>query len=250
MHVFLREENRSTFLARVDPRVKLYSAMAILAMVLTYRGFLFPLLVATASLALCLALGMPVKRLLFRFSEPAFIVAVLILLKLFFTGKEVLWTIHLAGASLTAHRDGLLDGLLIAARIVGGVSLITLLTSSTPFTDFLGALTWMRVPRGIIEISIFAYRYIFLLLDDASVIYSAQKNRLGYSSLRRGLSSFGVLAGSLTVKAFDNSQHAALAMMQRGYDGRMPLAAQKPLRVSQVALSVLFIVVMGIVWKM
>ena len=249
MHIFLREENRNTFLARVDPRVKLYSAMALLAMVLTYRGFLFPLFVAVLSLSFCLALGMPVKRLLFRFSEPVFIVAVLILLKVFFTGKEVLWTIHLPGVSLAAHRDGLMDGLLIAARIIGGVSLITLLSSSTPFTEFLGALTWMRVPKGIVEVSIFAYRYIFLLLDDASVIYSAQKNRLGYSSLRRGLSSFGVLAGSLTVKAFDNSQHAALAMMQRGYDGRMPLAAQGPLKVSQVALSVLFILIMGIAWK-
>jgi energy-coupling factor transporter transmembrane protein EcfT len=63
------------------------------------------------------------------------------------------------------------------------------------------------------------------------------------------LNSFGVLAGSLTVKAFDNSQHAALAMMQRGYDGRMPLAAQRPLGTLQVALSMLFILLMGIVWK-
>ena len=249
MHLFLKEENKSGFLSRVDPRVKLYSGMILLAMVLTYRGFLFPLIVAVFCLCLCLALGVPVKRLLFRFSEPAFIVAVLVLLKVFFTGKDVLWTFHLLGASLAAHRDGLIDGLLIASRIISGVSLIALLSFSTPFTEFLGALTWMRVPKGIIEVSIFAYRYIFLLLDDASVIYSAQKNRLGYSSLRRALSSFGVLAGSLTVKAFDNSQHAALAMMQRGYDGRMPLAAQRPLGTLQVALSVLFILLMGIVWK-
>ncbi len=249
MHLSLSEESKSSFLSRVDPRVKLYSGMILLAMVLTYHGFLFPLLVAVLSLCLCLALGVPVKRLLFRFSEPAFIVAVLILLKLLFTGKDVLWTFHLFGANLAAHRDGLIDGLLIACRIISGVSLITLLSFSTPFTEFLGALTWMRVPKGIIEISIFAYRYIFLLLDDASVIYSAQKNRLGYSSLRRALSSFGVLAGSLTIKAFDNSQHAALAMMQRGYDGRMPLAAQRPLGAPQVALSMLFILLMGIVWK-
>jgi cobalt/nickel transport system permease protein len=248
MHVFLREESKAGFLSRVDPRVKLYSGIALLAMVLTYHGFLFPLVVALLSLSLCLALGVPVKRLLFRFSEPAFIVAVLILLKLFFTGKEVLWTFHLLGTDLTAHRDGLMEGLIIACRIISGVSLIALLSFSTPFTEFLGALTWMRVPRGMVEISIFAYRYIFLLLDDASVIYSAQKNRLGYSSLRRALSSFGVLAGSLTVKAFDNSQHAALAMAQRGYDGRMPLAGQRPLALSQVALSALFIVLMGIAW--
>jgi len=249
MHVFFSEASNNHFLTRIDARVKLYSGLALLVMVLTYRGWLFPLFVAILALSFCLAMGTPVKRLLVRFSEPAFIASVLILLKLFFTGKEVIWTIHLFGAHLSAHRDGLMDGLFIACRIMSGVSLIALLSSSTLFVDFLGALTWMRVPKGIVEISIFAYRYIFLLLDDASVIYSAQKNRLGYSSLRRGLSSFGVLAGSLTVKAFDNSQHAALAMVQRGYDGRIPLIAAKPLRASHVAASMLFVLLMGLIWK-
>ncbi len=249
MHIFFSEDGGKHFLTRVDPRVKLYSGLILLVMILSYRGYAFPLFVAVLSLSFCLGLGMPVKRLLLRFSEPAFIVAVLIFLKLFFTGKEVLWTFHIFGMHLSAHRDGLVDGLFIACRIISGVSLVTLLSSSTRFTEFLGALTWMRVPKGIIEISIFAYRYIFLLLDDASVIYSAQKNRLGYSTLRRGLTSFGVLAGSLTVKAFDNSQHAALAMTQRGYDGKLPLIAQGPLKASHVALSMLFILLMGVAWQ-
>ena len=62
----------------------------------------------------------------------------------------------------------------------------------------------------------FAYRYIFVLLDDATVIYSAQKNRLGYSTIRRGLSSFGVLAGSLTLKAFDQQPGTRRLPWSRG----------------------------------
>lgn len=249
MHTIFGETDGNHVLGRLDARVKLLSALVLLAMVLTYRGYLFPLVVTALCLALCFALRVPPKRLLARFSEPLFIVFVLVLIKCFFTGRETMWTFHFPGFELSGHRDGLVDGTLIASRIIAGVSLVTLLSSSTRFTELLAALAWLRVPRGFIEVSAFAYRYIFLLFDDAMVIYGAQKNRLGYSSLRRGLSSFGVLAGSLTLKAFDNSQHASLAMVQRGYDGRMPLMGQRPIRASEVVLSMLFLCLMGIAWK-
>ena len=249
MHTFFGEMDEDHLLGRLDARVKLLSAIALLAMVLTYKGYFFPLLVTILSLSLCFALRLSPKRLFLRFSEPAFIAIVLILLKCFFTGKEALWTFHAFGLELIAHRDGLIAGLLIGCRIIGGVSLVVALGTFTRFTDLLAAFSWLRVPKGFIEVSVFAYRYIFLLLDDAMVIYSAQKNRLGYSSMRRGLNSFGVLAGSLTLKAFDNSQNASLAMIQRGYDGRLPLMAQRPFKFSQVALSMFFVCLMGVVWK-
>jgi cobalt/nickel transport system permease protein len=249
MDVFFSEGGKRTFLTGVDSRVKLVSAAALLTMVLTCRGFLFPLLLVLLCLTLAAATGVNFKRFLLRLSEPLLIVGVLIVIKLLFSGKEVIGTAHLFGITLSAHKDGLIEGLLVGSRIISGVSIIGVLVASTPFTEFLGSLAWFRIPKGLIEISIFAYRYIFLLIDDAMVIYNAQKNRLGYSSIRRSFSSIGVLAGSLTLKAFDNSQHAATAMVQRGYDGSVPMAAGKPVRKSHLALSALFLLFMVIVWK-
>jgi cobalt/nickel transport system permease protein len=249
VHRLFAESNRSTFLTRLDGRVKLLSALALLAMVLTYRSYLFPLLVTVLCISSCIALRIPPKRLLLRFSEPLFIVAVLILIKTLFSGNEMAGTIRPLGIPISVHTDGLMEGLLIGARIIGAVSVMAALVSATPFTEFLASLAWLKVPRGIIEVTMFAYRSIFLLLDDAAVIYNAQKNRLGYSSLKRSFSSIGVLAGSLTLKAFDNSQHAATAMIQRGYDGRVPMTAQKPVKAFDVALSVVFLTLMVLAWK-
>ncbi len=250
MHNLYADSERRTFLTRLDGRVKIVSALALLALVLTHRGCFFPLLVTALSIALCMLMGVSLKRLLLRFSEPLFIALVLVLLKLFFSGNEVMGSINIFGVPVSAHKDGLIDGLLIGVRIVSAVSVVAVLASTTPFTEFLASLAWLRVPRGIIEVSMFAYRYIFLLLDDATVIYNAQKNRLGYSSVRRALSSIGVLAGSLTLKAFDNSQHAATAMMQRGYDGKVPMLTQGRVRLFHVALSALFLLLMVALWKM
>ncbi len=142
-----------------------------------------------------------------------------------------------------------MEGLLIASRIIGAVSIVAVLGFSTPFTEFIASLSWLRTPKQFIEILMFAYRYIFVLLEDAMVIYNAQRNRLGYSSIRRGLSSFGILTGSLILKAFEHSQNTTVAMIQRGYDGNMPMLKQRPFALSEIIVSVLFIIAMGVVWK-
>jgi cobalt/nickel transport system permease protein len=88
-----------------------------------------------------------------------------------------------------------------------------------------------------------------VLFEDATVIYIAQKNRLGYSSIKRGLSSFGTLTGSLTLKAFEQSQSITTAMVQRGYDGNIPMLKHKTFKFSEIFVSLLFVTFMGFIWK-
>lgn len=199
------------------------------------------------SLALCLSLGTPLRILLLRFSEPLFIAATVLFLKMFFSGSEQIFTIGLAGFELAGHRDGLLEGVRIASRIVGGVSLLAVIGFSTPFTELMAALSWFRVPQVLIDVALFAWRYLFLLMEDAQVVYNAQKNRLGYVGYRRALSSFGTLAGVLVIKAFDNSQSITTAMVQRGYDGAMPASLHRPFRLAELACAAAFVIAMAAV---
>ena len=212
MHVFTEHGKHEHVLTKVDARVKLLVALTVLVMVLSYRGFAFPMLITLFCLFLCIRLRIPLRALALRYSEPLFIAAVVLLLKFFFSGKDTLFSINIMGFQLVGHKDGLIEGLLIGSRIIGAVSIVALLGFATPFNELMAGLSWFRVPRGFVEIMMFAYRSIFVLFEDAMVIYTAQKNRLGYSSLRRGLSSFGVLAGSLVLKAFESSQNTTVAM--------------------------------------
>jgi cobalt/nickel transport system permease protein len=250
MHVVTEYFKHEHMLTKVDARVKLFAALTVLIMVLTNRGFIFPSLVTLFCLFLCVRMRIPLRALALRFSEPLFIAAVVLLLKCLFSGKDALFSTHLIGLTMVGHRDGLIEGLLIAGRIIGAVSVVAVLGFSTPFTEFMAGLSWFRVPKGFIEILMFAYRYIFVLFEDAQVIYIAQKNRLGYSTIKRGLSSFGTLAGTLTIKAFDHSQSTTVAMVQRGYDGNMPMFRHKAFKSSEMIASVLVLLVMGVLWKM
>lgn len=248
-HITRQPYDADSPLTRIDPRIKLLSALALLVMVTSCTGFPFPLVVAASSLAFCFRLGVRFRILALRFAEPLAIALMAVLLKMLFSGTEPLFSLHLAGMEIAGQKDGLLAGLLIASRIAGAVSLVALLGFSTSFTDLMAALAWLRVPKGFIDVAMFAWRYLFNLLDDAQVVYSAQKNRLGYVGYRRGLRSFGTLAGALVIKAFDNSQTITTAMVQRGYDGEMPFLKHKQFRGVEVALSLSFLICMGIIWK-
>lgn len=249
MHILSEYFKHEHMLSKVDARVKLLAALALLLMVLSYRGFAFPVLITFVCLFLCIRMRIPLRALVLRFSEPLFIAVVILFLKLFFSGQDALFSLNIFGVEVVGHRDGLREGLLIGTRIIGAVSIIAVLGFSTPFTEFMAALSWFRVPKGFVEILMFAYRYIFVLFEDAMVIYQAQKNRLGYSSVRRGLSSFGTLAGALTIKAFDHSQNTTVAMVQRGYDGDMPMLLHKSFKTSELFASALVLLVMGMLWK-
>ncbi len=253
MELFSEYFKKDHILSRIDARVKLLVALTILIMVLSYKGFVLPALVTLFCLFLCITMKVPLRVFMLRFSEPVFIASIILFLKLFFSGKDVLFSISLPAShfslfTLTGYKDGLMDGLMIAIRILGAVSIVAVMGLSTPFTEFIAGLSWLRVPKGFIEVLMFAYRYIFVLFEDAMVIYNAQKNRLGYSNIRRGLGSFSALTGSLILKAFEHSHNITTAMIQRGYDGNMPMLKHKPFKLSEVVVSALIITAMGIVW--
>ena len=249
MELFSEYFKKEHLLSKVDARLKLIIALTLLGMILSYKGFALPLLVTALCLLLCLKMRIPLKVFALRFSQPLFIISVLLILKVLFSGKDILFFINIFGVNIVGHKDGLREGLMIGSRIIGAVSIVAVMGFSTPFTEIMAALSWMRVPKGFIEILMFAYRYIFVLLEDAMVIYNAQKNRLGYSGIKKGLNSFGTLTGSLTIKAFEHSQNITTAMIQRGYDGNMPMLKHKPFSIAEITVSILIVAAMGVVWK-
>lgn len=250
MEFFSEYIKQERFLCRIDGRIKLFTALFLILLTISYKGFFFPALILSIMILGCLTMKLPLKVLAIRFSEPLFIVVVLILIKSFSQGQSPLFSIDVYLFSLTLYGDGLYEGLVLAIRILAAVSIVVLLGFAMPFTEFIAALSWFRVPRAFVEILVFAYRYVFVLLEEALVIYNAQKNRLGYSNIKRGLSSFGVLSGSLTLKAFEHSQNTATAMVQRGFEGDMPLLRHKGFKLKEIVAAAAIMATAAVIWKM
>ena len=196
--IYAKRDNRLT---RMDARVKVFLAVALLLLNL-WGGTALSLFIFASSLLTLIYLRIPARTLLIRLLEPFGVAGVVILVKLYFIG----WS-------------GLPEGFMIASRILGAVSLILLLSMTTPVDTLLKALSWFRVPRTWTDVALLTYRYIFVLLEDAYVVYSAQRVRLGYLGVSRSFQSVGTLAGAIVIRAYDQAMATSQAMRLRGYIG-------------------------------
>lgn len=245
----LRQQRASHPVDSVDPRTRLVAAGLLLALVVSSRSSIFPSQVAAICLPVTLLAGMPSRTLVLRLLHPFFIAAVILLLKTFM-GTTTALLLQAGPLAVSGDPVGLQEGLLAASRIIGAVSVAILFSQVTSFTETMAALAWLRVPRGLVEVSLFAWRTLFTLYDDAAIVYTAQKNRLGYCGIRRGLKSFGAMAGMLVIRAFDSSQAMTVAMTQRGYDGNLPLLRGDRPGTAQLAGLALFALIATAAWKL
>ena len=220
--LFARQDN---VLARVDPRTKLIVAASVLAAVIFSPTPAVPLAVFGVCVATTAAMDVPLRLIALRLTAPLGIASVLLVLQCLFTGTTPLW----AGLGLTVTREGLHTGLLMASRVVGGMSVMLLLSSVTPAHRIFLALRALGMSKGWVEIAMLMYRYIFVLLDLTADVTNAQRVRLGYSSVRRGLSSTGVVAGVVVLRSIDQAVRTNEAMRARGYDGDIPLGVLPPI---------------------
>lgn len=210
---------RKNYLTEVDARIKMiFVAAAIITAVLSQR-FYVPAVVFFLSMAFLLTIRIPARIILLRLAAPSGMAGAIFLLQFFFYGTRPIIKLDLLGACLIGYEEGLARGFLIMAKVLGAVSLVMFLSMTTPVNKLFNAARWFKVPDTWVEIAMFSYRYIFVLLEDAITVRDAQEARLGYSGLARSLRSFGALMGSTVIRAYDHSVAASEAMMSRGYNG-------------------------------
>jgi cobalt/nickel transport system permease protein len=111
---------------------------------------------------------------------------------------------------------------LLAKATIGVVAALTLATTTEP-RDLVAGLERLRLPRQLVEIMGFMVRYLEVVTDDLRRMKVARESR-GFTA--RTVSAWPVLAssaGALFIKSYERGERVHLAMLSRGYQGRMPV---------------------------
>jgi cobalt ECF transporter T component CbiQ len=212
-------------LQRLDPRLKAVALLVLLVAV----GLVHHVSVLVGAYALTLALaavsGLPlgffVKRVWLFVPIFTGIVVLPATLSIVTPGHVVLVLWHWHGTPQGFTAQGLTSAALVITRVATSVSLVVLLTLTTPWTKLLAGLRALGVPRMFILIIGMAYRFIFLLLATVTEMYEARKART-VAAVRhdRGARRFATAsAGALFGKAHHLSEEVHQAMVARGYRG-------------------------------
>lgn len=245
-HNFLDQYSEgNSLIHRLDPRTKLITTLAfILVVVLTpmshWEAFaLYFVMVAT----LIIISRVPI---LYVFKRSLVIIPFVVLIAIFipfFKGGEVAGSYNIGFWEVTVTHSGIQVFLNILAKAWLSILGLILLTTTTHFSHLLKGMEQLRLPRVMVMILSFMYRYIFVLVDEVMRMKQARDSRnLGGGRLRQ-IRTVGNMIGTLFIRSYERGERVYAAMMARGFDGQTrtmekPVFGQRDL---------LFVVVLGLI---
>jgi cobalt/nickel transport system permease protein len=259
---FDRYHDTTSFLHRLDPRVKVVITIAfILSNALLPDGAwlafgLSWLLLLLANVLSNLGLNFTFKR-----SFVALPFALVAITVLFSIPGTPLTTFHVLFWDFTITDMGLLRFESILLRSWLSVQMAILLVATARFPDLIHAFEHLRVPSILTTIIAFLYRYLFVLADEVFRLLRAREARsAGLPAAAAGLraggsvawraSVAGNMAGQLFLRSYERSDRVYNAMLARGYNGHLrtinPHVLQRVDYLTLAAALFLILIVQGI----
>ncbi len=231
---------------RVDPRVKVLVVLFCLAVwVTTPAGRLLSFAAALLLLAGVAALSrLPASFLAARTLPVAGFVAVMAVLLPFRPGAEVLLRLT---AGIAVSREGLELYLTVIAKALTSVTAVVLLSATTSFAALLQALERLRVPRTLVLIVSFAYRYLFVIAEETLRMKRARDARLFGGRWLWHSRVIGQMVGTLFLRSYERAERVYQAMVARGYHpGSRPSGRRSLGRRDAAILAIAPAVVVGV----
>ena len=205
---------------RLDPRAKLLAFVGITVVAVSAPLSAWPVYVACAVALVAIAAAARVPaRVVWRRARVVLPLVVFVALFLpFFRHGGAVYEL----GPLSVSQAGLETFATVTIKAVIGTVSAVLLGATTTFPDVLRALELVRVPRLFTLIAAFMYRYLFVIVEEVGRMRVALAAR-GYRP-RHALqaAAIGRLVTALFLRSYGRGERVYLAMLARGYGGRMP----------------------------
>lgn len=167
------------------------------------------------------------------------------------TTPDVLGAMTIGAWQVGITVRGLTQAGAILASSFGSVAGSLFLALTTPMVDITDQLRRWHVPALLVEMMMLVYRFIFVLLETAGAMHTAQDVRLGHSSRSRWMHSAGMLVSNLYLRSQRRADLLFTALSCRGYAGELRVlvdpAPSSPLHIVGILAFLSFLAVMGIV---
>lgn len=209
----------TSFMEKLDPRTKIVSFLAIiLCMILTpvarLKDFgLYFLLILAISFFSRTTPAQILKRLCILLPFVLFMAMFVPFVK----QGQVCWSLKIGYWKLNVTCEGVWTFLNIIIKSGLSILLLILASSTTTFTDFLKGLDLLHLPRILVMLMSFMYRYIFVLLEEARRLMRARSLRYFGSRYREQFRVLGYMIGMLFIRTYERAERIYHAMILRGF---------------------------------
>ena len=204
---------------RLDPRAKLIGLASITFVAVSTPLGAWPVFVACAlALATVAALARVSPRTLWSRAKVVLPLVLFVAVFVpFFRGGQ-----QLDLGPVDVSKEGLATFATVSAKAILGTLSAVLLGATTSFPDVLHALERLKMPKLLILIAAFMYRYLFTIVDEVQRMRAALAAR-GYAP-RHALQvqAIGRVATALFLRTYERAERVHLAMLARGWRQSMP----------------------------
>jgi len=223
-HSFIDQySDLDSFIHKLDPRTKFITSLAFIVLVVltpirNWHAFaLYFCLIAT-----CLAISkLPPLYVLKRSLVIVPFVLVIAIFIPFLKPGEVAGSYNIWLWQISVTYDGLLVLANVATKAWLCVLSLISLSATTKFTDLLKGLKQLGMPKVIVLILSFMYRYIFVLVDEVMRMRQARDSRNVGGGRLRQLKTIGSMIGTLFIRSYERGERIYAAMLARGFDGEI-----------------------------
>jgi cobalt/nickel transport system permease protein len=228
-----------SLIQRLDPRVKIVVVFLFSVVVAVSNRFLVLLLGLALGLCMALLARLPVKQVLVRLVPVnLFIIFLWFFLPFTLQGKPLFSVGPLVGTH---------EGVLYAARIsIKSNTIMTVLIGLVASTSLLTlghAMHDLKIPKKLVHLFFFTYRYIDVIHKEYLRLVNAMKVR----GFRPGTNmhtyrTFAYLVGMLLVRSSDRADRVHTAMLCRGFGGNLYSLSAFSLRACDVISLILMLI--------
>jgi cobalt/nickel transport system permease protein len=207
-----------SWLHRLPAHVKLVGLLAFMLLVVATPKDWFPVYAGYLLLlaAVVVSTDVPATYLLKRMVVEVPFVAFAVLMPFLATGPRA----EVVGVSVS--QAGLLAGWALLAKGTLGVLASLTVAATTEPRDLLAGLERLRFPNLLVQIMGFMIRYLDVVTSEMRRMRIARESR-GFTA--RNVRHWPVIArgaGVLFIRSYERGERVHLAMLSRGYTGRMP----------------------------
>jgi cobalt/nickel transport system permease protein len=129
-------------------------------------------------------------------------------------------TTEVLGVTVSQH--GLEAGIALVVKGTLGVLASLTLAATTEPQDLLAGLERLRMPQQLVQIMAFMVRYLDVVTGEMQRMKVARESRGFTARNPRHWPILARSAGALFIRSYERGERVHLAMLSRGYDGRLP----------------------------
>lgn len=124
---------------------------------------------------------------------------------------------------ISVSRDGVEASIALLLTATTSVLMAIAFATTTSSRDLVRALQYLRVPDRLVQILAFMVRYLGVVGSQAQRMKVARESRAFTARSVRSWPVIASSAGALFIRSYERGERVHLAMMSRGYNGRLPV---------------------------